>query len=464
MTKRPSHVTAPKKLNIAVIGSGIAGLSSAWLLSHKHQVTLFEADHRLGGHSHTVNVLQADSRFQPVDTGFIVYNERTYPNLTALFRHLGVATEPAEMTFGVSLDNGRLEYAGTDLRGLLAQPLNLFRPRFWMMIKDLLRFYREAPADVAQLQEHSAGMTNVGGMPSLGDYLDSKGYGRAFREDHLYPMAAAIWSTPAADIASYPAASFIRFCDNHGLLKIKDRPVWRTVSGGSRAYVERLSQSFAERIVTGFAVEKVERDWVGVTLTDARGHSHRFDQVVLACHADQALALLAAPSPEEQRLLSAFAYSRNEAVLHTDPAVMPRRRRVWSSWNYMTQRGETGQRLSVTYWMNRLQNIPDATPYFVTLNPLVEPREERVIKRQVYEHPLFDAAAMAAQRELWSLQGQQNSWFCGAYFGAGFHEDGLQAGLAVAEALGDVRRPWRVDEESSRIFLPISSPPPEEAA
>ncbi|WP_428031997.1 NAD(P)/FAD-dependent oxidoreductase [Ancylobacter sp.] len=427
---------------IAVVGAGISGLAAAWLLSKRHDVTLFEAESRLGGHSNTV---EADS--VPVDTGFIVYNEKTYPNLTALFAHLDVATRASEMSFAVSLDGGRLEYSGSGLRGLFAQPRNLVSPRFASMMRDLLRFYRNAPRDLAGL-----------GLESLDSYLDAHGYGTAFRYDHLYPMAAAIWSTPAAEVGRYPVAAFVRFCDNHGLLQLTDRPVWRTVVGGSHRYVSALREDFRGRVVAGGAIGAVRRHASGVTLLDADGNEQSFDHVILATHADQALALLEAPSVAEQDVLGAFGYSRNEAVLHSDARLMPRRRAAWAAWNYLADR-RAGEKLCVTYWMNRLQAIPETHPLFVTLNPIEPPAEASVFYRAVYEHPLFDGGAMAAQKRLWSLQGEGGVWFCGAYFGAGFHEDGLQAGLAVAEALGGMRRPWKVADESGRIALPEGHTP-----
>jgi predicted NAD/FAD-binding protein len=428
----------PGAMRIAVVGSGISGLSAAWLLGKRHEVTLFEASPRPGGHSHTIEV-PAASGTVPVDTGFIVYNEATYPNLTALFAHLGVPTRPSDMSFAVSLDGGRLEYAGTDLQGLFAQWRNLVRPRFWSMLRDLMRFYREAPGDAGRL-----------GDLTLGGYLDRQGYGAAFRHDHLYPMAAAIWSIPARKAMDYPAAAFIRFCDNHGLLRIADRPVWRTVDGGSRVYVKRLLDDFGGRVRLGTPVQRVRRLPGHVVVETHDAGPEIFDHVVLAGHADQSLRLLADASGEEARLLSCLRYGRNEAVLHRDAAVMPRRRKVWASWNYASQRGGE-DRLSVTYWMNRLQGIDAATPLFVTLNPHAPIDPGKIICRQIYEHPIFDGKALAAQKELWSLQGRRGTWFAGAYFGAGFHEDGLQAGLAVAEALGGVRRPWQVRDESGRI-------------
>ncbi|WP_243367777.1 NAD(P)/FAD-dependent oxidoreductase [Microvirga solisilvae] len=446
----PFHASSPrygvKRLKIAVIGSGISGLSAAWLLGKSHDVTLIEADERFGGHSHTVDAASKAGGI-PVDTGFIVYNEPAYPNLTALFCHLSVPTRATDMSFAVSRDDGTLEYAGTDLAGIFAQKRNAFRPRFWSMLSDLVRFYRNAPADLAEA-----------GLMSLGDYLDAKGYGTAFREDHLYPMAAAIWSTPRHEIQNYPAAAFIRFCENHGLLKFADRPIWRTVDGGSRVYVEKLLSDFSGQCIAGDAATRITRKDSSVTVETRQGTVQTYDHVVMATHADQALRLLADPTAQEMDLLGAFRYSRNRTMLHCDERLMPRRRSVWASWNYLSRRDMDATRLSVTYWMNRLQNLPEDRQLFVTLNPAVEPRPETVLWEGLYEHPLFDREAILAQEKLWSLQGGRNTWFCGAYFGSGFHEDGLQAGLAVAEELGGLRRPWQVSNESGRICLPARVP------
>lgn len=431
---------------IAVVGSGIAGMSAAWLLSEVHQVTLFEADSRIGGHTHTQEALGV-----PVDTGFIVFNPGSYPNLCALFDHLGVPTQDTEMTFAVSLPRaggGLLEYSGTDLGGIFAQKRNLVSPRYWSMLRDLVKFYRRAPKDLAGL-----------GDLTLGAYLDRLGCGEPFRVDHLYPMAAAIWSSDVADIAGFPAASFIRFCENHGLLKFSNRPTWRTVKGGSREYVSRITARYAGAIRTSCPVQAIRRDERGVTLVSPAGEE-RFDDVVIAAHADHALAMLADPDADEQRLLGAIHYRPNHAVLHSDPRLLPQSRRIWSSWNYASD-GTAAPRLSVTYWMNRLQHIPDDKPLFVTLNPVVEPDPALVHNRMDYEHPLLDAPAVEAQRALWTLQGRRRTWFCGAHFGAGFHEDGLQSGLAVAEQLGGIARPWRVANPSGRIVAePFASPLP----
>ncbi len=420
---------------VAVIGSGISGLSAAWLISQSRPVTLYEVEDRLGGHSDTF-----DWNGVGVDCGFIVYNERTYPNLTALFAHLSIATTASDMSFAVSLDGGEFEYSGGNLRGLVAQAQNVLKPRYWSMLKDILRFFREAPRDLA-----------LGGeLGTLGDYLDARGYGSAFRELYLYPMAAAIWSTPALQVADFPAASFIRFNANHGLLDLINRPIWRTVEGGSRHYVRKLAAAISE--LRGGA-RLVRRHSDGVDVTDATGEVMRYDDVVIAAHADDALALLDAPSSAERRLLGAFRYLDNSATLHLDPSAMPKRRAAWSSWNYLANGKGDERQLCVTYWMNKLQPLPGRPDAFLTLNPTFDIEEAAVLRRVSYRHPLFDAAAFAAQRELWSLQGAGRVWFCGAYFGYGFHEDGLQAGLAVAEAVGGVKRPWRVANENGRLAL-----------
>ena len=442
MVTAPDQAAPQTRLKIAVIGTGIAGMSAAWLLSQSHDVTVYEQENRLGGHSHTVDAPGSIGPV-PVDTGFIVYNDTNYPNLVALFDHLQVPTKASNMSFAVSIDGGRLEYGTSTIGELFAQWRNVARPRFWSMLRDLMRFYREAPAF------REAGDT----IASLGDYLDRGRYGRPFQDDHLLPMAAAIWSTPAGRIRDYPAAAMIRFCDNHGLLKVNDRPQWRTVDGGSREYVSRLTAAYADRVRIGLAARFVTRIANGIAVTDSSAQISYYDHVVIATHADEARAMLSDPSVEESALLGAFQYTRNETILHSDASLMPKRKSIWSSWNYLARTGDRAKPPCVTYWMNRLQSIPDSNPLFVTLNPVTPPRPASVIRTEFYEHPVFDEAAIRAQRKLWKLQGQRNTWFCGAYFGSGFHEDGLQAGLAVAEALGGMRRPWRVPDESGRIHL-----------
>lgn len=424
-------------------------MSAAWLLSKRHDVTLYERNERLGGHSNTV-VVPTSLGPTPVDTGFIVFNDVTYPNLISLFEHLEVPIKPSDMSFGVSLNGGRTEYSSVDASAFLGGGRNLFNSRFWSMTWDLLRFYRHAPLELLRTRDD---------LISLGEYLERRGYGEAFQRDHLLPQAAAIWSASLAEIRHYPACAFVRFFENHGLLKLRGRPEWRTVDGGSRAYVEKLTAPYAERARLNAGAVSVRREGPGVWVRDARGAVDRFDQVVIAAHADEALSMLDDPSHEERALLGALRYARNRAVLHTDPALMPRRRALWASWNYVGDNPDGG--CVVSYWMNKLQRIDSEEQLFLTLNPRTMPRPETILYETEYDHPLFDAAAIRAQERLWSLQGRRNTWFCGAYFGAGFHEDGLQAGLAVAEQLGGVRRPWTVADESGRIHL--GAPPVSEA-
>lgn len=432
-------ISSGRGLRIGVIGTGVSGLAAAWLLSRVHEVTVFEQATRIGGHSNTVEIA-TPGRPVCVDTGFIVYNPTNYPNLSALFEHLATPTRTAEMSFAVSRRGGDLEYAGTSLSTLFAQRRNLVRPTFWSMLADIRRFYRFAPGELNDCAHPSE---------TLGAFLDRRGYGTPFRDDHLLPMAAAIWSSPAATMLDCPAQTFVRFFDNHGLLKLRARPEWRTIIGGSQAYVRQLTLPFADRIRKNVRVVEVVRGAHGVTVTDQHGNSAVFDHVIIATHADQALSLLREPSSDERRLLGSFSYTQNRAVLHSDASLMPRRRMVWSSWNYVEDGAPYPGDAQVTYWMNWLQGLPGDRPLFVTLNPRQQPNWP--IHDEIYAHPTFDVAAVTAQSELWSLQGRRNTWFCGAYFGAGFHEDGLQAGLAVAEDLGDVRRPWTVDGEFDRI-------------
>ncbi|HST90776.1 MAG TPA: FAD-dependent oxidoreductase [Brevundimonas sp.] len=432
---------------IAVVGSGIAGLSCAWLLSQDHEVTLFEADDRVGGHSNTVDA-PSPSAPVPVDTGFIVYNESNYPNLTALFDHLQVPTKPAMMSFAVSIDDGAFEYCSQGLGALFAQKRNYASPKFWGMIGDLLRFQKQAPRDLPELERSGE---------TLEGYLTRGGYGPLFREAHLLPQAAAIWSCTMGQMADYPAASFVRFYMNHNLLRVDLKPTWRTVDGGSRAYVSRLVKAFRGRIVTNAGVKGVLRGLDSAALRFEDGRLERFDSVVLATHSDQALALLEAPSAEDRRLLGAIAYRPNRVILHRDTSLMPQRRKAWAAWTHLGYSDRAGEG-GVTYWMNELQSLP-GPPLFVSLNPARQPDPELVLGEWDYEHPVFDGAAVAAQRELWSLQGRRNVWLAGAWFGSGFHEDGLQAGLAVAEQLGGVRRPWSVENESGRIHLGAAQAP-----
>ena len=421
-----------KAMRVAVVGSGISGLSVAWLLSQKYQVTLFEAGNYLGGHTNTVDVT-VDGITAPVDTGFLVFNERTYPNLVELFSHLGVRTASSEMSFSVRIDEERVEWAGNSLASVFAQKRNLVKPEFWRMLKDILRFNRESQEIV-----RSGRSANV----SLGEFLVRGGYGRAFRDWYLLPMSGAIWSCPTRQMLDYPVDTFFRFCHNHGLLQLTGRPVWKTVVGGGREYVRRLAASI-EDIRLASPVESVVRDTDGVRLRLANGTTEGFSQIVFACHSDQALALLADIVDIEKKLLSRFSYQQNRAVLHMDNSLLPRNREAWAAWNYIAGTGAPDARpVSVSYLINKLHPLPFASPVIVTLNPTHAPRADSVIGEFDYMHPIFDRAAIDAQQELPAIQGKRHTWFCGAWTGYGFHEDGLKSALSVANALG-VQAPWQ---------------------
>ena len=415
-------------MKIAVVGAGISGLSAAWLLQQRHEVSLFEAGDYIGGHTHTVDVELDGLRF-PVDTGFLVFNQRTYPNLTALFRSLEVDTVASDMSFAVSLAEPDLEWAGSSLATLFAQKRNLARPGFWRMLQDTLRFNRNTAGALPEL--------------TLGAYLAQEAYSTEFRDWYLLPMAAAIWSCPTQAMLDYPLTTFVRFARNHGLLQVFDRPQWQTVRGGGRSYVERILKELQDvRLAT--PVRSVLRDAEGVWLGLPGGDCERFDEVVLACHSDQTLALLgAAATPAERRVLAAIRYQPNRAVLHTDAKLLPRDRRVWSAWNYMAAGKHSGeQSVSVSYLINQLQPLPVGSPVIVSLNPHIEPDPALIIGDYEYDHPLFDQAAIGAQAQLAAIQGVERLWFCGAWGGYGFHEDGLNSALAVANRLG-CAAPWQ---------------------
>jgi len=425
-----------KRQRIAVVGAGISGLASAWLLSRQHDVTLFEAAPYLGGHTNTVDVT-LEGRTHPVDTGFLVFNEQTYPNLMAMFALLGVDSVETEMSFAVSLEKPRLEWAGSNLATVFGQRINLLRGKFWMMLSDILRFNRESTAWL---------LSHPDSRRSLREFLDDGRYSDAFANWYLLPMAAAIWSCPTGQMLDMPLATFIRFCRNHGLLQIFDRPMWRTVKGGGRAYVERIAARLAgnDAIVRlACPVSAVQRIGRGLRVAHANG-SEDFDQIVLACHSDQALAILGETASEQQcALLSAIRYQPNRAVLHTDPALLPRDRKLWSAWNYFAGQGEPGaQPVGVSYLINKLQPLPFSTPVVVTLNPAREPDPAQVIAEFDYAHPIFDAPAIAAQSDLEAAQGDNGIWLAGAWGGYGFHEDGLKSALRVVNGLG-IQAPWQ---------------------
>ena len=428
-----------RKLNIAVIGSGIAGLSAAWLLSKNHHVTLLEKEDYPGGHSNTRTVKTGDGEI-PVDTGFIVYNEENYPNLTAFYQHLGVDTSPSNMSFSYSQNEGRYEYSGTGAKGIFGQKSNLFNYGHWHMLRDIRRFFASAPTVIARYSETT----------TLGEFLDAENYSRAFREDHILPMAAAIWSSPAADIEAFPAKSFIDFYSNHGLLKLRKRPPWRTVTGGSKEYVAKILDDTNITVKLANPVKRVRRLTDKVEIYDQFG-VQSYDQVVFACHGDIALRLIDEPTRAENHVLGEFQYSDNKVILHDDNRFMPKRRHIWCSWNYNNAKKHERNETSITYWMNRLQPLQTKTDLFVTVNPNQSVDPDRILYQTMCRHPVMDVNSIKAQKELWQLQGVKRSWFCGSYFGFGFHEDALQSGLAVGEDLGGIKRPWTVPNDSGRI-------------
>ena len=454
-------------MKIAVIGSGIAGLSSAWLLARHadsaHQVTLFEKNETLGGHTNTVDVT-LDGVTHPVDTGFLVLNDWTYPNLNALFAHLGVELASSDMSFGVKLldeqGRGRLEWCGSNNPAtIFAQPANFFRPAFWGMLRDLFRFNKAATA-LAQ------GAGNLTG--TLGEYLDANRYGAPFRDWYLKPMAACIWSTPTTQIDSFPLATFVTFCRNHGLLSVNHRPQWRTVRGGARTYVQKMAVALDD-VRLGTQIKAVQFDGKHVTVVSGAG-SEQFDQVIFACHSDQALALLSEGNNEARELLNKIPYQSNTAILHTDEKLLPDRKRAWAAWNYVAwhppvnaaRSGSTPDApdapdapVSLSYLINRLQPLPFSASVIVTMNPLIAPDPAKVIRRISYEHPVFLATSATTRRAMRALQGKRRMWFAGAWTRYGFHEDGLMSGMAVAKALG-ATVPWATNvpaaDDLTRIY------------
>ncbi len=441
---------SPPRKRIAVVGAGIAGLAAAWMLSRRHHVVLYEANAYFGGHTNTVDVT-LDGVTHPVDTGFLVFNHRTYPNLVALFKFLAVETAASEMSFAVSLGDAAdpgLEWSGCDAGSLFAQKRNLLRPGFWGMLRDIMRFNKAATAMAR------SGDAGAAGAQSLADFLDKGRYGGTFREAYLLPMIGAIWSCPTETMLGYPVATLARFCDNHGLLQISNRPQWYTVKGGGREYVKKLVAGIGH-VHAGTAVRSVSRTAAGVQVLTATG-GETFDEVVMACHSDQALRLIDNPSEDVREVLSAVGYQRNRAVLHTDITLLPRARKAWAAWNYLAPRAATDRSpVGVSYWLNRLQPLPFKRPVIVTLNPPRDPDPASVIALFDYEHPVFDLAAIRAQQRLPGIQGRDGLWFCGAWCGYGFHEDGLKSALAVVNAMG-VRAPWQSGTEAG--------PPPQSVA
>jgi predicted NAD/FAD-binding protein len=413
-------------MHIAIIGSGISGLTCAYLLSRQHQVTLFEADGRIGGHTHTVDVDWQGRRYG-VDTGFIVYNDWTYPNFIRLLDQLGVASRPTEMSFSVHDPASGQEYKGHTLGSLFARRRNLLSPGFWGMLRDILRFNREATADL-QAQRIDA-------TTRLGDYLRDRRYGQRFIDHYIVPMGSAIWSMSPAGMLEFPLQFFVRFCHNHGLLSVNQRPQWRVLEGGSRAYIEPLCTRFRQRIHLDCPVQRVSRDTDGVTVHSRRG-PERFDKVIFACHSDQALALLDTPSVDEVDVLGALAYAHNEVLLHSDTRLLPQRQKAWASWNYRLG-GPPQAPAALTYNMNILQGFDAPVTFCVSLNQSESVDPAKVLARFDYAHPQYSLAGIAAQARQNDLQGQQHSYFCGAYWANGFHEDGVVSALTVAEHFGE---------------------------
>lgn len=410
-------------MKIAVIGSGIAGLGAAWLLSRHHEVVLFEKDTRLGGHTHTHRVAQAGREYS-IDSGFIVHNPMNYPLLTKLFAELGVASQPTTMGFSVQDARNGLEYNATNLNAMFCQRSNLLSPKFLRMVREILRFYREC----------STLLDEAGDGPTLGDYLSANGYSRFFIEDHLIPMASALWSSPSAQVLDFPAKYLVRFMDNHHMLQVDQRPEWRVVTGGSSTYIGALEKTWNVQVRLGSPARRITRADGGVTVTTDAGDD-LFDQVVLACHSDQALALLADASELERDVLGAITYQDNETVLHTDSKILPKRRKAWAAWNAFIPTAPDAN-CTVSYCMNLLQSIDSPEPFVVTLNRTADIAPEKIIATMNYQHPVYTHASVAAQARRSQVNGVNRTWFAGAYWGFGFHEDGLRSGVEVARALG----------------------------
>ncbi|WP_301584897.1 NAD(P)/FAD-dependent oxidoreductase [Halomonas alkaliantarctica] len=427
---------------IAIIGSGISGMAAGWYLSSQHEVTLFEADERLGGHTATMEV-EVGGNTYAIDTGFIVFNDWTYPHFQRLLETLGVPSQATEMSFSVHETDVDFEYNGHTLGSLFAQRRNLLSPAFYRLLRDILRFNKQATADL-ESQRLANDMT-------LGEYLDQNGYGDAFQRRYLLPMGAAIWSASIGDLRAFPLTFFVRFFRNHGLLSVNHRPQWYTLIGGSKRYIPSMTAPYAARIHLNTPVTQITRSDTGVMITTAQG-TQRFDQVVLACHADQALAMLGDPTPAEQDILAAMPYQDNEVVLHTDTTLLPRRKRAWASWNYRLDGRGSEERVSVTYDMNILQRLTSDTTFCVTLNDSDSIDPAKVLGRYTYAHPQFTLAGQAAQaRHSEISSAARRTHFCGAYWRNGFHEDGVWSALRVAQALG-------CDEAAAPPSTPTSLP------
>lgn len=411
-------------MRIAVIGTGISGMLAAYLLAPEHDLTVFEANDYIGGHTNTIQT-ELDGKPYAVDTGFIVYNDWTYPNFIKLMDKLGVESQASSMSFSVKCEKTGLEYNGTSLNSLFAQRGNFFRPSFHVMIRDILRFNRESVSILDTDDETS----------TLGDYLKANGYSKQFAEHYIIPMGAAIWSAAPEDMLKFPLRYFVRFFKNHGMLSVNDRPQWRVIRGGSSCYVEALTQGFRDRIRLNSPVQSVRRFSGGAEVTPKSGKPEKFDKVIIAAHSDQALRMLADPTEDEKKILGAMPYQENEAVLHTDASLLPKRRLAWASWNYHLLKEKTA-RVSVTYNMNILQTLDSARPFCVTLNRTPDIDPAKIIRRITYHHPVYNAGSIEAQKHHALINGVNSTYFCGAYWGYGFHEDGVKSALEVAKYFG----------------------------
>ncbi len=414
-------------MKIAVIGTGISGLGAAYLLHRDHDLVVYEKNHYVGGHSRTIDV-PIEQGTLAVDTGFIVFNNWNYPNLLGLFNQLEVPYQKSDMSFGVSIDNGWLEYSSG---GLFAQRKNLFRPQYWRMLLDVVRFNKQA---LAYIEKDPA--------ISLGDCLAQLNMSAWFKRDYILAMGAAIWSCPVETIMQFPAQTFLRFFRNHGLLSINNRPQWYTVTGGSREYIRRLTAPFKDDILLNSGAARVAQKGEQFVVTNVRGGTRLFDHVIFACHADQALAMIDQETPQERSVLSRFNYQRNEIIVHADTSFMPQCQQCWSSWVYLSEQKKDAQHgVSLSYWMNNLQNLKTDVPVIVTLNPARRPQQDLIFDEHNFTHPIFDYKAITAQSDIQSIQGKRKLWFCGAYQRYGFHEDGLLSAVNVVKAMGG-NIPW----------------------
>lgn len=417
-----------RRLNIAVVGGGVAGLTAAHILGRRHQVTLFEKNDYVGGHTNTIVLPDGPDAGMGVDTGFIVLNDQTYPLFNRLLQQLNVPVRDSEMSFSYYNERNQFQYAGTSLNGLFAQRMNIVRPAFYRMLRDMTLFNRRALADL-----QSGALIGL----SLGEYLTRLNFSKAFVQQYLLPMGAAIWSTPALYVTEYPVESFVRFFKNHGLLSLNNRPQWKTVIGGSHSYVKAFLQQFTGEVQTNVAIAAVRRDFTGPIITLKDGTERLFDSVVMAAHADESLRLLADPSEEEQQWLGAWQYSSNHTVLHTDSAVLPPLKRAWASWNYTKENGvDENDPVSLTYYMNRLQGLKTHANYCVTLNRSKPIAQKQIIREFNYMHPMYSLSALASQQKLPQLNGLRNTYFCGSYFGYGFHEDAVRSAVDVTLKFG----------------------------